>query len=67
VTHAESKTERSIFIKWKSRLFTHNIYVIPITNAMKRASSVWKHYQTHKRMRNCWRKLKNNESNSFSS
>jgi len=32
-----------------------NMYVIP--NAMKRVSSVWNNYQTHKRVRNWWKKL----------
>ena len=34
-----------------------NTYVIPIPNAMKGASSVWNNYQTHKRVRNWWKKL----------
>jgi len=29
-----------------------NVYVIPIPNAMKRASSVSNNYQTHMRVRN---------------
>ena len=36
-------------------------YVIP--NAGKRASLVWNDYQTHMRVRNRWKKLKNYESN----
>jgi len=40
----------------------HNV----ISNATKRASSVWKDYQTHMRVRNWWKKLKNHDCNSFS-
>jgi len=36
-------------------------YVIP--NARKMASSVWNDYQTHMRVRNWWKKLKNYDSN----
>jgi len=38
-----------------------DVNVIP--NTMKRASSVWNSYQTHMRVRNWWKKLKNHESN----
>jgi len=40
-----------------------NVCVIP--NAMKRASSAWDDYETHIRVRNWWKKLKNHESNSM--
>jgi len=31
----------------ESQLFIRNTYVIPISNAMKRAYSVWNNYQSH--------------------
>jgi len=34
-----------------------NMYVIPIPNAVKRVSSVLNNYQTHKGVRNWWKKL----------
>jgi len=34
---------------------------------MKTDFSVWNDYQTHMRVRNWWKKLKNHESNSSSS
>ena len=41
----------------ESWLLMHNVCVIP--NSMKRASSIWNDYQTHTRVRNWWKKLKN--------
>jgi len=52
---------------WKNRLFMRNVYVMPILNAMKRASSVGNNYQAQMRVRNWWKKFTNHESNSFSS
>jgi len=45
--------------------YMRNVCFIP--NAMKRASSVCNDYQTHMRVRNWWKKLKNHESNTSSS
>ena len=58
-----NQKERSIVINLESWLFMRNVNVIP--NAMKRASSVWNDYQTHMRVRNWWKKLKNHEPNLF--
>jgi len=40
MTQFEFDTERSMIFKWKGKLLMHNVYFIPIPNAMKRASSV---------------------------